>query len=144
MTDLTYLDINYNYVKDISPLLNLKKLEVLGMADNPVTDPSLLCDMDFSHLQMLYICSVKMSEDTSKKIQKKLPDGCTYCHVNSAGDVWFGGAQTRVLRANIFPKWKSIKEYHDIDDVVWYDKKPYAKDDIEQLWKTLYGEDKKK
>ena len=138
--DLVFLDLNCNRIRDISPILHLNKLEVLGLDSNPVKNLDKLSGLNCPNMQFVYITRIPMSEKTAGSIKKALPDDCIFYHGAGNGEAWFRREPTRTLRLKQFPRWKSIKEYRAIDDVIWYDEKPYAKDDIEQLWKIIYNE----
>ena len=138
--DLVFVDLNLNRIKDVTPLLGLENLEVIGLGTNPLKNAEKLAERDNSKLRLILLQKCALTTKTLDKIKASLPSDCQYIIRSDEGYRWFYGDYCRILRGQHFPKWKSIKEYHSIKDVVWYDVKPYAKDDIEQLWKTIYGE----
>lgn len=117
LPDLMYLDLRHNYISDVSPLAKLQNLEYCALGNNPIKNAEVL--VACQKMERLHISSVGLPMNVVIKLQKGLPKGCEFKYSDKVTDNWSADDKDRQIK-NCFRKWKTIKEYHRYDDIVYY------------------------
>ena len=120
LKELTFLEIQHNKIQDVSPLTELPLLEDVYMVYNPVKNMSTLAKCP--KMRKLYISHCGATKQNIWDLVGGLPKGCRIVYGDSWN--WRCDYNNWYIR-EAFRKWKTVKEFPNWRDTVYWDKDVY-------------------